>query len=180
MSDEISPFFLMGLEARLQLLAVAEAEISRAVEIFPARRPLLVRAGRSITQPVGLLSQAPPWLFRAHCRELLERLAEGGDTSAATVAELAAALGCVNRHAPPSPAARALEASLFLQAFDLGEADIPESERRSLEADRAAADPFQAEDLLKTLARRLADPPRRPRRFRGASRFVQLELPVAA
>jgi hypothetical protein len=180
MADQISPLFLMSLETRLELLAVAEAEVGRAAELFPARRPLLVRAGGSITQPVGLLAQAPPWLFRAHCRELLERLAEAGDTSAATVAELATALGCVNHHAPPSPAARALEALLFLRAAELGEADLEEGERRSLETDRAAADPFQAEDLLKTLARRLADPTRRPRRARGARRLVQLEFSVAA
>lgn len=63
--------------------------------------------------PGGLLEEAPPRLYEAHCREMIERLRASGDLRPLTLAEMAAVLTRLSLDVPLTQAsARALEALL--------------------------------------------------------------------
>src|SRR5437016_3464821 len=79
--------FLAGLFDRMDW---AEDEISKAQQRHPECADVLYHAFRLLT-PSPIPQQASPaeFVYRSHCRELLERVASGQDTRPATDAEIA-------------------------------------------------------------------------------------------
>lgn len=69
-------------------MEIAEQEIAGAQKRHPAQADLIWQAFKYL-MPTKLLSPKTETLYRAHCREILDRIAEGQPIQPATYAELA-------------------------------------------------------------------------------------------
>jgi len=80
-----------ALASRLQnffdLVAIAEEEIAAAIQRYPQQAVALWDQFKMLS-PSAALSRLTSQVYRAHCRELLERVAAGEDTRPATLAEI--------------------------------------------------------------------------------------------
>ncbi len=99
------------LEPLLVAMAWAEEEIKAAQRRHPA-------AADRIWGSFGLLRPTQPLMrteaaYRAHCRELLDRVAGGDDTRAGTAAECCAALSEASLYAPLRSSAVGLYARMW-------------------------------------------------------------------
>ncbi|WP_419707989.1 hypothetical protein [Promicromonospora sp. NFX87] len=77
------------LDGPLRQAVWAAEEIAKAIERHPAESDILFH-GFTLLAPTHKL-MATEVVYRAHCRELLERLAAGGDTRPGTAAEVCCA-----------------------------------------------------------------------------------------
>jgi hypothetical protein len=134
-------------------IEVAEGEIKNAKHWHPRRhKELNVSFGMLVpTQPLRGLSDD---LYRAHCRELLDRAAIGeSDLRLGTAAEVVGALASASLEAPPTRVATLLYEELFASLF-------PGQARSVLGSERVArADPFEKtaiRELEAALRRKLA------------------------
>lgn len=103
------------LAAMFAQFDVAEAEIAAAQAKYPDRRDLLHHA-------FPLLDPTHPrmtvdFIYRGHCRELVERVAAGADTRPATAAELSLAISQASLIAPFNHAAATLAFRMWRQAY---------------------------------------------------------------
>lgn len=96
----------------------AEDEISKAQDRHPECADALYHAFRLLT-PSPILQQASPaeFVYRSHCRELLERVASGQDTRPATDAEIACMCCEASLVAPLTTAAVGLYMRMWNRAF---------------------------------------------------------------
>jgi len=85
----------------------AEAEIEAAMARHPDAADPIWHALLLLRPTTGLLTRAPV-VFQAHCRELLERVAAGGDTRPATAVECCVALCEVSTAVPLNTVAAGL------------------------------------------------------------------------
>jgi hypothetical protein len=99
---------------------IAEQEIAAAQERYPEKADLLWECF-AMCKPPDLLDGKADVMYRAHCRELLERVAEGEDVAEPTNAELMAAFSLVSPATPLTDAATFAYVQLFRSVFD----DIP-------------------------------------------------------
>lgn len=127
------------LDRCFDLMGWAEDEIEAAMQRH-GERPAF-RDGRQVAprgpiwssfrllKPTGRLGDKAEFVYRAHCREILERVAAGADTRPATDAEMIVALGQASLVAPFKSSAFGLYVRLFERAFPteaalLAEADV--------------------------------------------------------
>ncbi len=132
-------------------MEIAEEEISAA----KARRPLLatqLHDGFRELCPPQVLREAGERLYRAHCRELLDRIATGSPLRPATTAELLAVLQAMSLAAPLERAATVLYWDRFGELFPADAARI-RSEVGPLAAD--SYDQVRAKELEAKLRRQL-------------------------
>jgi hypothetical protein len=102
-------------EAAVAQLDWAEDEIQAAQQRHPAAADHLYHA-------IVLLAPTSPlmkteFVYRSHCRELLNRIVEGGDTREATAAEVAAVCSEVSLVLPLGTAGNTLYRRTWTQAF---------------------------------------------------------------
>jgi hypothetical protein len=106
-----NPFSALGLDGLMgelnnafALIYAAEEEIAAAQERHPEAADRLWHSYSLLTPPAdGFMRREPA--FRAHCREILERVAKGEDTRQATAAEVCRVLSEASLIAPlTSPA----------------------------------------------------------------------------
>lgn len=103
-----NPFSALGLtdilgafDSAFTLMETAEEEIAAAQERHPEAADRLWHSFRLLTPPnEGFMQREPA--YRAHCRELLERVAKGEDTRRATAAEVCRVLSEASLIAPLS------------------------------------------------------------------------------
>lgn len=130
-------------------MSAAEEEIRDAKARHPQHAPQIDKAF-GILCPSAPLQHKSVDVYRAHCRELLDRVAIDGDTRAATDAEVLCAVLDQSLKAPITTTAQALAEQLFERVLD----GAPAS--RTPEPWPGACD-----ELRSQIARRLADPERR-------------------
>mgnify|MGYP007059383117 CR=1 FL=1 len=80
-------------------MEIAEQEIARAQKRHPAQADLIWQSFKHL-MPSELLSPKTETLYRAHCREILDRVAEGEPIQPATYAELACLFCATSLTAP--------------------------------------------------------------------------------
>ena len=109
-------------------IPIAEEEIAAAIERWPLREPTL-HIGFALLHPGGVLADCPERIYRAHCRELLERIATGeGDTRDATDAEVLWVLCKTSLVVSMTAESNALYRRLFRSCFPGEIPDIVEVE----------------------------------------------------
>ena len=100
-------------------MAVAEEEIEHARRHYPEREAYLNKVGFLLCMPSEVLVSASEWIYRAHCREILERVAADENTRPPSSAELAIAFSETSLKAPLNPTGAGLYARHFLRAAEL-------------------------------------------------------------
>ncbi len=122
-------------------MELAEEEIDAAKRRHPLAAGRIHRAFRHLC-PSPALSAAPEKLFRAHCTELLERVAAGCDLRPGTTAEVLAVLSELSLRAPLERAHTLLFVKLFSDLF-------PEAAARmQSENEPPAADRYERERVV--------------------------------
>lgn len=97
-------------------MEIAEEEIAAAKVRFPLVASQLHDGFRELCPPV-VLREAGERLYRAHCREMLARIAGGTPVGPATTAEILAVLQAMSLAAPLERAATALYWERFAETF---------------------------------------------------------------
>ena len=109
------------------LIDIAEEEVAAAQQRHPSAASRVWHAFRLLTPPEHeYMRQERP--FRAHCREILDRVAVGADTRTGTAAEVCVLLKQTSLKAPLTSAAFGLYARMWVAA---GLPDFPEMEEMS-------------------------------------------------
>lgn len=142
------------LSGAFEKIGWAEDEIRAAQRRHPHARDLLFHSFALLCQTHELMSKER--VFRSHCRELLDRVAAGGDTRPGTTAEVIVSLSEASHLAPLTGTATGLYGRLWGQAFP-GLANPWDEIGEHYEALRGPA----ISDLDAEARRKLADPDRR-------------------
>lgn len=109
-----SDSFAATVNQALNDIEVAGEEVEKAQARHPEHNDAVWNAFRSLERPEVLFSKAET-LYRAHCHELLDRVAKGDDIDFATKAEVAAALCEMTLRTRLISAAEHLYHRLFLE-----------------------------------------------------------------
>ena len=106
------------LAGTFDLMDWAEDEIEQAQNRHPECADSLYHAFRLLT-PSAILQKTSPgeFVYRSHCRELLERVADGQDTRPATDAEIACMCSEASLVTPLNTAATGLYMRIWARAF---------------------------------------------------------------
>ena len=137
---------------------IAEQEIAAAQERHPEKAGLLWECF-ALCKPPSLLDGKADVMYRAHCRELLERVATGEDVAEPTDAELTAAFSVVSLVTPLTDAATFAYVQLFQSVFDDIPPDLAEVMYKITSGlDMAKGDSIrhEASELIDGLKRRLS------------------------
>lgn len=97
----------------------AEEEIEAAAKRHPAKRDLLYHGFKILSSTHEFMSTE--MVFRAHCRELLERLATGADTRPGTAAEVCCLCSEMSLAVPLKSSA----AGLYIRMWGAAFPDVP-------------------------------------------------------
>lgn len=100
----------------LKLMGAAEEEIARAERAYPDAAPRLSRAF-PLLYPYELARFGSERVYRAHCREILVRVARGEDVNPGTDAECLAALSLGSLKAPLDSGHLAAMERVFASVF---------------------------------------------------------------
>jgi hypothetical protein len=143
----------LGLAGIFERMDIAEEEIATARQRHPAASDQLYHSFRLLTPTHDRMEYEP--VYRAHCRELLDRVAAGADTRPGTAAEVCCALHDVSLATPLRSSATGLYFRMWLAA---GFPTFPElvtssNHHEGLEGSRI-------DDHEQETRRRLADPTR--------------------
>jgi hypothetical protein len=82
-----------------EMMEAAEEEIAEAIDRHPMKRDIIWNSF-TILQPSEILRDLSMQVYRAHCKELLERVAIGVDTRPGTKAEVLGAISNLSTVAP--------------------------------------------------------------------------------
>jgi hypothetical protein len=107
LEDELSDVF--------EQMEWAEEEIEAAMRRHPDSKDLLFHSFKLLSATHSVM--ASEFVFRAHCRELLERVANGEDTRLATAAEVCCACHDASQLAPLTTSAMGLYVRMWAIAF---------------------------------------------------------------
>ena len=105
----------------LNRMEIAEDEITEAQSRHPEHSERVWGAFKLLCAPQ--LSGYPDVIYRAHCVEILDRVASGVDTRLGTKAEVMISCSQASLVHPPSPVVSSLYAQLFSEIFP-GEAGV--------------------------------------------------------
>lgn len=141
----------VNLSGIFDCMGIAEAEIAAAIKRRKQKRQEL-NATFSILFPSDILrTNYNTAIYRAHCRELLERVAHGEDTRPGTKAEALSMLCETSFKAPLTSAWGALYGQLFLEILPVKAREIFQGDTRWIHGEW----PTQLAELLSE-CRRLA------------------------
>lgn len=98
----------------------ADEEVAAAMRRHPAQADVLYHASTLLGAPHPLMDQE--LVYRAHCRELLQRLVDGADTRPGTAAEVCCLCHDISQQAPLNSAAVGLYMRMWTAAGLPGEA----------------------------------------------------------
>jgi hypothetical protein len=144
---------LAGIFERMEW---AEDEITAAQKRHPEMADLIYHGFKLLTPTHELLSTGAEFAYRAHCRELLERVAAGQDTRPGTAAEVACQCHDASLVCPLTETASGLYARMWQQAFP-GQGDQWDASHGHYEGLHAA----QIDDLERESRRKLTVSDRR-------------------
>lgn len=113
--------------AIFDLMEIAEDEILKAQKRHPDRAEHLWDKGFSLCCPSPVLGNVTDKIYRAHCAEILDRLAQDQDTGIATEAEILWSLSTLSKAAPLNHDAAAAFRQLFISVMGFDATpEIPE------------------------------------------------------
>ncbi len=92
----------------------AEDEITRAQKRHPGQADLMWHCFKLLNPTHELMGTE--WLYRSHCRELLDRMAAGQDTRPGTAAEICCQCSDASQLAPLTESAAGLYGRMFSRA----------------------------------------------------------------
>lgn len=113
-----------GVVGAVQRMGIAEEEIAAAQSRHPEKADSLRGAFMSLVPPVSMRGPVCPDVYRAHVRELLERVAAGRPTGPITDAEVLLALSWGSLRAPLERDHAALMGKLFAQVMGDESTDV--------------------------------------------------------
>lgn len=122
-----------------ELMEVAEEEIARARAAHPDTSERLWRCFMLVRPPEGM-SRLATEVYRSHCRELLERVALGGDTRTGTDAEMVMHMSLASLQAPPVRDFAVLYRSLFERVLPEAAVTLEPTDTESYEGAEATLD----------------------------------------
>lgn len=134
-----------SISRAFDLMAVAEEEIERAKRLHPEKAEAL-HASFGILYPGDLARYGSDRLYRAHARELLDRVARGADLEPGTDAECLVAFSFASLRAPLSASATAAMERVFATVFP---------EERGERAGREGY-PGEVDEILSGLRRKIS------------------------
>ncbi|MBG0568803.1 hypothetical protein [Actinoplanes aureus] len=102
-------------QRHFQAMELAEEEITKAVRTYP-HAEAHIQKSFTLLRPADLDLLRSTDVYRAHCRELLHRVATGADTRPGTAAECCLALAEISRRVPLNTSAAGLYARMWKQA----------------------------------------------------------------
>lgn len=118
MEDFLPPHII----GTLKLMEIAEEEITQAMQQHPLKAALLFDSFLTVTPTLNMTTLTPQ-VYRAHVRELLDRVIHKQDVRPGTLAEVMIALSEASLHAPLIENAGFLYARIFRSIF--GEDAVP-------------------------------------------------------
>lgn len=148
--DEVLGSAAATIRSTFRAMEIAEEEIAAAKERYPLAATAIHEAF-AILCPNELLRQASVRLYRAHCTELLDRVAanpQGPDLSEPTAAELCAAMSKLSLATPLSHDYVVAYGEVFRRAF-------PEAEPLDDFGGLPEAYPGRTTEILADVARRI-------------------------
>ncbi|HZN77939.1 MAG TPA: hypothetical protein VFC00_40530 [Micromonosporaceae bacterium] len=156
--DRLVAALTRDLAGPFAMMAWAEDEIARASRRHPGHADRLYHAfmlllPRDLGPGIGT-----EFVYRSHAAELLDRLATGGDTRAATAAELCLACCHVSQQAPMHGPAAGLYFRLWQKAFPQHPATADQADQQVHYENLFGG---QIDDLEAELRRKTVDPTRR-------------------
>jgi len=138
------------------LLDLAEDEISKARSRHPLHKDLLHHSSSLLTPNLSLECMESELVYRAHCHEILDRVAAGEDTRPGTAAEVCCAMRNTSLLSPLTSAATGLYLRMWQRAGLPELEDFADAGRHHEALEKSVIDDHEA------LARRkLAMPDRR-------------------
>jgi len=143
------------------VMELCEDEITKAQARHPEHKDIVWRDGFKLLCPNVYVRDASEPVYRAHCAELLDRVAQGLDTTLGTRAEIMMGLSSSSLIAPLSHTATVLYARLFSKILP----DAPII--YDLEALGAMDFDGTVETLLAELSKKCRDPGRKLARTKG-------------
>ena len=147
-----------AINSIFRAMEIAEEEIDKAQERHPEAAEAIDDAFKMLT--ISRVFRGRPYeLYRAHCAELLDRVATGEDLELATRAEVLVSLADASLEVPLSHTAGALYLDLFTEVFGeekVAELGMTESARYTVAPERAKT------ELMATLRRKGRVPGRSP------------------
>jgi len=133
-------------------MEIAEEEILKAQARHPEQAAAINDKGFMLCCPPPLLQNLGDDLYRAHCKELLDRLATGGDVRQGTLAEAAIMLSRASLEAPLARAAFLAYARAYLALDIQGPAELTASLRWEVEF-AEQTDPYFVDEANETINR---------------------------
>jgi hypothetical protein len=115
LAEKVLGFELGGIVSMFAQLDWAEEEIEAAQRRHRIKAPVLYHAFRLLEPTLPLMRTE--FVYRAHCRELLDRLATGGDTRPGTDAEMAIVCSEMSQVAPLNTAGVTVYMRCWRRAF---------------------------------------------------------------
>lgn len=149
--DDLLPAHLIGT---IKFMAIAEEEIEMAVQQHPLKAALLRDAFLTVVPTFNMPTLAVE-VYRAHVRELLDRIAHKQDVRPGTLAEVMIALSETSLHVPLHHTAAYLYMRTFAHIFGEDHPIVLESKRNFHEPYDGAADELESQ-----LRRKLTQPQR--------------------
>ncbi|TDD49011.1 hypothetical protein [Saccharopolyspora elongata] len=156
-NDAAEIFSLM--EDVFERIRWADEEIENARARHPQHADKLWHSNMLLTPNPGLESMKKEFVFRAHCRELLDRVAAGEDTRPGTAAEICCAMSDTSLLSPLTSAASGLYARMWRAAGFPELDEVTEASHHHEALEKAAIDGHE-QDARRELAipdRRLGD-----------------------
>lgn len=142
LGDLIPPSLARTVRTTFDRVDIAEEEIRAAKRRFPTCASE-IHAAFALLCPTEPLRDLSEDVFRFHCKEILERVANGHDVRLGTTAELLGLLSNVSQMAPPTRVSVLLYQELFLRLYPDGPGgscrDIVLPEPESFERDEIAS-----------------------------------------
>lgn len=101
---------------RLDLMDIAEVQIAAAQRHYPAAEHVLFHCFGLLQATTSTMTYAD-WVYAAHCRELLDRVAAGAATEPATAVEVLCMLSTISKATPVQATATGLSLRMWRLAF---------------------------------------------------------------
>jgi hypothetical protein len=166
-ADALLAFFPGSLAGDLRntfgQMAIAEEEIDLARRRHPECSAYLNKVGFLLCMPSEVLLSAAEWIYRAHCREILERVADDRDPRPPSSAELAIAFSETSLKAPLNPTGAGLYARHFLRSAERVDQPLKPELVGALRKMDARLDPALAKPLEFEACRSLLQKERKPK-----------------
>ncbi len=110
-------------------MSIAEREIEEAQERHPDQSELMWGVFGQLMPTSPLRGVRADWLYASHCRELLDRKADGGEMRLPTFAEMAGTMSDVSERGPLTHGQGRLYLRVFSAAADVIGQEIPDDVR---------------------------------------------------